>query len=166
MVDQPRESVAVFQFQRKQDQKSLTVIPTEVTTLPANTGSSRVAESVIGKDMSIEGQGIIVRCRGSLRVNGAIAADLHCSELVVGEEGVINGSIAADTVRVFGQVHGAILGANVVLHPSAQVDGDIHSQSLTIEQGASFDGRSRKVTDGAEIAPQLDPAETQSPAYG
>jgi len=54
----------------------------------------------------------------------------------------------------------------VVLHPSARVDGDIHSQSLTIEQGASFDGRSRKVTNGAEIAPQLDPAEAQSPAYG
>ena len=158
----------MFQFQRKQEQKSLTVIPAEVAGLPATAASSRVAESVIGKDMSIEGQGIIVRCRGSLRVNGAIAADLHCSELVVGEEAVISGSIAADTVRVFGQVHGAILGANVVLHPSAQVDGDIHSQSLTIEQGASFDGRSRKVTNGAEIAPQLDPteAQSQSPIYG
>ena len=152
----------MFQFQRKQDQKSLTVIPTEVTTLPANTDSSQAVDSIIGKDMSIEGQGITVRCKGSLRVNGAIAADLHCSELVVGEEAVINGSIAADIVRVFGQVHGAILGANVVLHPSARVDGDIHSQSLTIEQGASFDGRSRKVTNGAEIAPQLDPAETRS----
>ncbi len=154
-------------FQRKHDPKTLTVVPAEVTTLPATTGSpGRVAESVIGKDMSIEGQSITVRCKGSLRVNGSIAADLHCAELVVGEQAVVNGSIAADTVRVFGQVHGAILGANVVLHPTAQVEGDIHSQSLTIEQGASFDGRSRKVTNAAEVAPQLDAMDEQARAYG
>jgi cytoskeletal protein CcmA (bactofilin family) len=156
-------------FQRKHDPKTLTVVPAEVSTLSASTGSGRAAESVIGKDMSIEGQSITVRCRGSLRVNGAIAADLHCAELVVGEQAVVNGSIAADSVRVFGQVHGAILGSSVVLHPSAQVEGDIHSQSLTIEQGASFDGRSRKVTNAAEVAPQLEtPAqiETDSRIYG
>jgi cytoskeletal protein CcmA (bactofilin family) len=116
--------------------------------------------------MSIEGQSITVRCKGTLRVNGVITADLHSNELVVGEQAIISGSIAADTVRVFGQVHGAILGANVTLHPSAQVDGDIHAQSLTIEQGASFDGRCRKVANVAEVAPQLDAQQTQHRAYG
>jgi cytoskeletal protein CcmA (bactofilin family) len=143
-------------FQRKHDPKTLTVVPTEVATLPPNAGSAGVADSVIGKDMTIEGQTITVRCKGSLRVNGMIEADLHCTELIVGEQAIIRGSIAADKVRVLGQVHGAILGANVVLHPSAQVEGDIHSHALTIEQGASFDGRSRKVTNPAEIAPQFD----------
>jgi cytoskeletal protein CcmA (bactofilin family) len=101
-----------------------------------------------------------------LRVNGAIEADLHCSELIVGEQAFIKGSIAADSVRVFGQVNGAILGASVVLHPSAQVEGDIHSQQLTIEQGASFDGRSRKVANPAEVAPQFGTQEAQGRAYG
>ena len=98
-------------FQRKHDPKTLTVVHADVTTLPSVTGSpSRAGESVIGKDMSIEGQTITVRCKGSLRVNGVIEADLHCAELVVGEEAVVKGSIAADTVRVFGQVNGAISG--------------------------------------------------------
>jgi cytoskeletal protein CcmA (bactofilin family) len=154
-------------FQRRHDPKTLTVVSADVTNLPSVTSpQSRDAESVIGKDMSIEGQTITVRCKGSLRVNGVIAADLHCAELVVGEEAVVNGSIAADKVHVYGQVHGAILGANVCLHPSAQVEGDIHSQSLTIEQGASFDGRSRKVTNAAEIAPQLDAHDERARAYG
>jgi cytoskeletal protein CcmA (bactofilin family) len=153
-------------FQRKHDPKTLTVVPADVTTLPSVTSSpTRAGESVIGKDMSIEGQTITVRCKGSLRVNGVIEADLHCAELVVGEEAVVRGSIAADSVRVFGQVHGAILGANVVLHQSSQVEGDIHSQSLTIEQGASFDGRSRKVNNPAEVAPQLESHDGQR-AYG
>lgn len=154
-------------FQRKQDSKTLTVIPNEVAALPPSSASPvRAGESVIGNDMSIEGQSITVRCKGSLRVNGVIAADLHCQEIVVGEQAVVNGSVAADTVRVFGRVHGAILGTSVVLHPSAQVEGDIHSQSLTIEPGASFDGRSRKVTNAAEVAPQLDSPGMQHRAYG
>lgn len=113
-------------------------------------------ESIIGNDLSIEGQSITIRCKGSLRVNGNIQADLHSRQLVVGEEAVINGSIAADQVDVLGRVNGAIYGAQVTLHSSAQVEGDIHSRSLSIENGASFDGRSRKVANASEIAPQLD----------
>jgi cytoskeletal protein CcmA (bactofilin family) len=150
-------------FSRKHDPKSFTVVAAEpaphasgAPPLSLASPSHMLGESVIGKDMSIEGQSITVRCKGSLRVNGAIEADLHCVELVVGEQAVIKGSIAAEKVRVFGHVNGAILGANVVLHPSAQVEGDIHSQQLTIEQGATFDGRSRKVSDAAEVAPQLE----------
>lgn len=155
-------------FQRKHDPKTLTVVPAEVTALPSTSGTAQIADaaSIIGKEMSIEGQAITVRCKGTLRVNGVITADLHCNELVVGEDAIVNGSIAADTVRVFGQVHGAILGAHVTLHPSAQVDGDIHAQMLTVEQGASFDGRSRKVANAAEVAPQLDTQPMQMRAYG
>ncbi|MFO7298284.1 MAG: polymer-forming cytoskeletal protein, partial [Pseudomonadota bacterium] len=76
-------------------------------------------------------------------------------KLTVGEEAVISGTIAAETVDVYGKVQGAILGSRVVLHSSAVVEGDIHSQALAIDQGASFDGRSRKVKDPSEIAPQL-----------
>ncbi|HXF55494.1 MAG TPA: polymer-forming cytoskeletal protein [Hyphomicrobiaceae bacterium] len=113
--------------------------------------------SVIGNDLSIEGQSITIRCRGSLRVNGNIQADLHSMQLEVGADGSINGSITAETVDVHGKVNGAIRGVNVHLRSTSQVDGEVWSQTLSIEQGASFEGRSRKVTDPAEIAPQLTP---------
>ena len=157
-------------FQRKSDPKTFHVVPPKLKAedppaLPATNASSvpKVthddAASVIGKDLSIEGQTITIRCKGSLRVNGNIHADLHCKELMIGEKALINGSIAADEVVVFGRIKGAILGANVTLHSSAQVEGDIHSRSLSIQQGASFDGRSRTVSDPAEVAPQLEAAE-------
>ena len=113
-------------------------------------------ESIIGNDLTIEGQTITIRCKGSLRINGNIQADLHSRTLEVGKDAQIHGAIAADTVNVYGRVSGAILGAKVVLHASAEVDGDIHSEYLSIEQGATFDGRSRKVSNPAEIAPQLE----------
>lgn len=118
-------------------------------------------QSVIGNDLSIEGETITIRCKGSLKVLGNIQADLHSKELEVGKEAVIQGAIAAETVSVFGRVNGAIMGAHVVLHAGAEVEGDIHSHLLSIEQGASFDGRSRRVRDPSEIAPQL---ERMSPA--
>lgn|SRR5512134_168882 len=123
-----------------------------------------LAESVIGNDLTIEGQSITIRCKGSLRVNGTIQADLHSAFLTVGEAATITGAIAANRVDVLGRVYGAIRGAHVVLHPSAQVEGDIHSQLLSIEQGASFDGRSRRVADPREIAPELEPAAASPPA--
>jgi cytoskeletal protein CcmA (bactofilin family) len=124
---------------------------------------AQLAESVIGNDLTIEGQSITIRCRASLRVNGAIQADLHSASLTVGEAATITGAIAANRVDVLGRVHGAIRGAHVVLHPSAQVEGDIHSQLLSIEQGASFEGCSRRVADPREIAPELEPAALSPP---
>jgi cytoskeletal protein CcmA (bactofilin family) len=87
---------------------------------------------------------------------GNIQADLHSRQLEVGKEAVIQGAVAAETIDVFGRVAGAIMGTHVVLHAGAEVEGDIHSHLLSIEQGASFDGRSRRVKDPSEIAPQLE----------
>jgi cytoskeletal protein CcmA (bactofilin family) len=122
---------------------------------PGMSGAASEAESIIGNDLAIEGQSITIRCQGSLRVNGNIQADLHGRRIIVGEEATIRGSIAAEEVEVLGHVNGEILGASVVLHSSADVEGDIHSQHLSLERGASFNGRARKVSDPAEIAPQL-----------
>lgn len=113
-------------------------------------------QSVIGSDLTIEGQTITIRCKGMLKINGNIQADLHSRQLEVGREAIISGAIAADIVDVFGRVNGAIYGQKVNLHSSAEVEGDIHSQYLSIEQGAAFDGRSRRVLDPSEIAPQLE----------
>lgn len=131
-----------------------TIMP--VTATPGDLSRQGEHESIIGNDLAIEGQSITIRCKGSLRVNGNIQADLHSRRLVVGEEAIINGSIAADEVDVLGRVNGAIYGAQVTLHASAEVEGDIHSRSLSIENGATFDGRSRKVLNDAEITPQLE----------
>lgn len=119
-------------------------------------GAAGQLQSVIGNDLSIEGQSITIRCKGSLKVLGNIQGDLHSKDIEVGRDAIIEGSIAAEQVAVYGRVNGAIMGAHVVLHSGAQVDGDIHSHLLSIEQGAIFDGRSRRVANPAEIAPKLE----------
>jgi cytoskeletal protein CcmA (bactofilin family) len=124
--------------------------------------SGLLEESLIGSDLSVEGQSITIRCKGRLRVNGNIQADLHSRQLEVGREAIVTGSITAESVDVHGRVNGAILSNRVILHSSAEVDGDIAAEYLSIEQGASFDGRSRRVRDASEIQPQTEPAAASS----
>lgn len=118
--------------------------------------TEQVLQSVIGNDLSIEGETITIRCKGSLKILGHIQADLHSKQLEVGRDAVVTGAIAADIVDVYGRVEGAILGARVILHTGADVEGDIMSQLLSVEEGANFDGRSKRVTNPADIAPQLE----------
>jgi cytoskeletal protein CcmA (bactofilin family) len=155
-------------FNRKQDQKD--PVPFQLRR-PEEAGQHQPPQipsqnfqtaSIIGSDLSIEGQGITIRCQGLLTVNGDISADVHAKQLDVGREGSIVGSVAAENVEVHGKVQGAIHGARVVLYPSAEVEGDIHTQFLTIQEGASFDGRSRKVRDLAEVAPKLTRGSSQA----
>ncbi len=122
---------------------------------PPSTNFPSTESSVIGSDLSIEGQAIVIRCKGTLRVNGHIQAELQCAELLVGEQATIVGSIVADRVVVSGKIEGAISGASIILAPTARVHGDITSRSLVIEEGALFDGRSGRLTDVAEAAPQF-----------
>ena len=133
-------------------------------TAPPEPQADTEVESVIGNDFTIEGQSITIRCQGALRINGNIQADLHSRRLVVGEAANIYGAITAESIQVSGHVQGAIHGSRVLLRSGATVEGDIFAQLLTIEEGASFDGRSRRVNDPSEVAPQLGPAPSAEPS--
>jgi cytoskeletal protein CcmA (bactofilin family) len=163
-------------FNRKQDPGSKDPVPFQLRRPDGDTGgqaqppqiptqTAYQPSSVIGSDLSIEGQSITIRCQGLLTVNGDINADVHSKQIEVGQDGSISGGVSAENVDVHGKVRGSIHGARVVLHPTADVEGDIHTQFLTIQEGASFDGRSRKVRDLAEVAPQLERPGASQPVY-
>lgn len=119
-------------------------------------GHADEPESVIGNDLSIEGHTITIRCKGSLRVNGNIQANLHSRRLIVGEAARISGTISAEDIAVHGRVEGSISGAVVRLQETAIVDGDIQAHRLSIDTGARFEGRSQWVDDPRTIAPQTE----------
>ena len=101
--------------------------------------ASRNRGTVIAKGLKIVGS---VTAEGLVEVNGRIEGELHCTSLVISHGAHIAGNIAAERVIVDGTVEGPIHGTDVILKSQARVVGDIHHRSLTIERGASFDGRS------------------------
>ncbi len=100
--------------------------------------------SVIGTDLTIAGNLI---CKGEVQVDGIVEGDIHGSNVVIGESATVTGSIAAEEVVVRGHVIGSVYSRRVMLQTTSQVEGDIYHQSLSIEQGAMFEGKSRRTNE-------------------
>ena len=95
--------------------------------------------TIIAEGLKIVGS---VTAEGLVEVNGQIEGDLHCTSLVISPKASILGGVEAERVVVNGKVEGPIKGGEVLLKSRAHVVGDIQHQSLAIESGAYFDGRS------------------------
>jgi cytoskeletal protein CcmA (bactofilin family) len=113
-------------------------------------------KSVIGNDLRIVGQGLKIIGRGTLQVDGDIEGDVQAVEVIVGEQGKVAGMVAGEQVVVRGKISGVICARMVALQASSRVEGDIHHMSFAIEQGAVFEGRSRRAASDADLNAVMD----------
>ncbi len=105
---------------------------------------TKMVPSIIGEDLIITGN---VDSKGEIQVDGEIRGDIHCGSLLLGDKSTITGSVTAEDVVVRGKVIGSVRGLRVTLQAQSHVEGDIYHQSLAIEQGAYFEGKSRRSDD-------------------
>src|SRR5580765_5385419 len=108
-------------------------------------------KSVIGNDLKIIGQGLKIIGRGTLQVDGEVEGDVQAAEVIIGEQGKVTGMVAGQQVVVRGKVSGVVCARNVALQATSEVQGDIHHMSFAIEQGALFEGRSRRASGEAAL---------------
>ena len=106
--------------------------------------ASKMVPSIIGEDLAITGN---VSSKGEVQVDGQIRGDIFCGSLLLGDKAEVEGSVVAEDVVVRGKVNGSVRGLRVTLQAQSHVEGDIHHQSLAIEQGAYFEGKSRRSDD-------------------
>ena len=64
---------------------------------------------------------------------------------------MVTGMVSGQQVVVCGKVSGVVCGQTVSLRAASEVQGDIHHMSFAIEQGAVFEGRSRRAADEAAL---------------
>ena len=107
--------------------------------------------SVIGPDVKISGN---LMTRGDVLIEGEIEGDVRAANVVVGERANVTGSVLAEEVVVRGHVMGSVRGRRVMLQASCHVEGDVFHQALSIEQGAYFEGKSRRTPDPLAEAAQ------------
>ncbi|MFN3624104.1 MAG: polymer-forming cytoskeletal protein [Hyphomicrobium sp.] len=113
--------------------------------------AERNAPSVIGPDLTINGNLI---SRGEVQIDGEVHGDIQGTYVVIGEKARITGGIVAEEIVVRGHVMGSVRGKRVMLQSSSHVEGDIFHQALAIEQGAFFEGKSRRSDDPTAEAPK------------
>jgi len=100
------------------------------------------APSILSSDLKIEGD---VVSQGELHISGSIKGDVVARKLTLGEGGSITGSVEADVAVIAGNLAGRLTATSVVLARTSKVTADVTHVSLSIEQGAQFEGFSRKV---------------------
>jgi len=95
--------------------------------------------TIIGKDTVITGE---LNIKGALRVDGTVKGKVICSDCVtVGATGTVEAEIEANTAIIAGHVMGNInTSEKIELQAKCEMDGDLKTKSLVIEQGAVFCG--------------------------
>jgi len=88
---------------------------------------------------SIEGE---IRCESNIRIDGSFIGNLNTKgRLVIGPAGRIEGTIHCQNAEIEGTVKGKVMVQQLLsLKNSAKVEGDIFTDKLTIEPGATFTG--------------------------
>jgi cytoskeletal protein CcmA (bactofilin family) len=94
--------------------------------------------SVLGSDLKITGD---IAASADLHIDGTVEGDITCTALVQGETSTIKGAVTAETARLAGRVTGSITARDLVILKTARIEGDVHYDALTIEQGAQVEGR-------------------------
>ena len=103
--------------------------------------ASKMVPSIIGDDLTIRGN---ITCKGEIQVDGEIEGDIRCGSLLLGDKSKVTGGVTAEDVVVRGHLVGSITGLRITLQGQCHVEGDIFHQTLAIEQGAYFEGKSRR----------------------
>lgn len=122
-------------FSKKPEPTAPVASPRPPARAVANGGSTF---SVIGADVTIRGD---VEASADLHVDGSVVGDIACATLVQGESSRIEGAIASDSARLAGTVKGTINVRELVVLKTARIEGDVHYEALTIEQGAQVEGK-------------------------
>jgi hypothetical protein len=89
---------------------------------------------------------------------------LRVSDLLLGEGAQIEGNVIAQEVTVRGHVKGTIRALRVRLEDGATVEGDIFHRSLSIDEGALFEGSSRRVENPTEAPLSIPEAVAAQPS--
>ena len=130
--------------------------PTASPTKPPPVKDGTASSSVIGRDLTIIGSGLKIVSRGLLQVDGEVQGDVIGQKIVIGPTGKVTGLVNAEEILVQGAVYGTIKAVDVKLAASSVVEGDLYHQTFGLEQGASFEGRSRRAGAREDLIPDLD----------
>ena len=109
-----------------------------------NTASTVETQSKIG---TILGPGSVfdgnLTVPEAIRIDGIVNGNCNCKKnLVIGQEGQVEGNITAQNVVISGKVTGDIVvEGKLELYSTGKVIGNITARSLVIDEDAYFDGR-------------------------
>jgi cytoskeletal protein CcmA (bactofilin family) len=116
-------------------------------------------KNVLARDVEIKGA---VRFQGELVCDGKIEGEVNSpGKLTLGENAEVRGEIHVGSVSLYGKVFGNItVTERCDLKSNAQLIGDLKAPRLSIEEGATFAGKSEVTPHKAAFKPEVVRRET------
>lgn len=97
-------------------------------------------ETIIAEGTDVKGDMSSV---GTIRVDGVVEGHIiKAAGVIIGRSGKVAGDLTGESVIIGGEVSGNVVASNnLELLSTAQVFGDIKAQTLSIHEGAVFEGK-------------------------
>ena len=113
------------------------------------TGTAGRSQSLIQEGVVIRGE---IRAEGDVRLEGTLEGSIRTkSRVIIGGSGVVRADVEAAEILVMGKVNGKLAATRrIELRKGARVEGDLATQSLVIEEGVFFQGKSQMSAPGSE----------------
>jgi len=122
------------------------------------------SSNIIGKGTMVEGN---LETYGNIRVEGQIIGNIKTkSKVALGQSSRVEGNILAQNAEVAGEVSGTVEVTELLLLKStAVISGDIITNKLIVESGATFNGGCKMGVTIKEIKISVNgqPAQTLKP---
>jgi len=95
--------------------------------------------TLLAKGVELKGE---ITVEGTVRIDGRLEGDVRTKgEVIVGEDGVVKGSIYASSLISSGRIKATVTATErVQLLKTAILIGEVHCPALLVEEGAKFQG--------------------------
>lgn len=119
--------------------------------------ADRKKSSVLGPTLKFKGE---LSADEDLLIQGQVEGSIkHTSNLTIGKEGKVKANVSAAYIAVEGTVKGDLTGSqSVTVHETANIAGNIYSPTVSLLEGATFNG---KIDMTGKAQPQAKPREEQ-----
>ena len=108
-------------------------------TMTKNNGSEGTSVNLIGAGTTIQGD---VTTSGDIRIDGSLTGSIKVKgKLVIGVSGNVDGEVFCQNADISGTMKGKIVVSELLsLKASAKLNGDIVTNKIAVEPGATFSG--------------------------
>ncbi|HHG83917.1 MAG TPA: polymer-forming cytoskeletal protein [Bacteroidetes bacterium] len=109
--------------------------------------------NTIARGTILEGK---ITTKGDIRVEGRVIGTITCdAKLVIGEHGSVEGYVDARNAYIAGSVKGEVVVRELLqLQEKGRIEGDILTQKLSVQVGATFTGNCRMGQEAKKVMGQ------------
>jgi len=101
----------------------------------ADTGEIK---SILSEGLNIDGN---ITAEGKIRIDGTVNGNVKGNFVILGQSSKITGNVEAEKLVAMGEIKGNVKSETAEIKSSAKISGDILVKELSVEPGASVEGK-------------------------